>query len=292
MTRRRRTQRTKQTCISRNKAACLFLAPSLAGTAVFTLIPFLDVIAKAFTGMADGKFAGLGNFILVVNNGAFRLAARNTLRFMAVCIPLLMAVSLGTAVLVKAAADSTGLFKTTVLLPMAVPVASVVYLWKMVFHSQGLLNQLLGHTGGAAIDFMQHGSAFFVLIFTYIWKNNGYDMVLWLAGLDGISGELYEAAQVDGAGALQKFCYITVPGLRGTASLVALLSVINSFKVFREAYLIAGDYPHDSIYMLQHLFNNWFVSLDIQKMSAASVLLELAVLSLVVLWNWRRRGHD
>lgn len=292
MTRRRRTQRTKQTCISRNKAAYLFLAPSLAGTAVFTLIPFLDVIAKAFTGMADGKFAGLGNFILVVNNGAFRLAAKNTLRFMAVCIPLLMAVSLGTAVLVKAAADSTGLFKTTVLLPMAVPVASVVYLWKLVFHSQGLLNQLLGRTGGAAIDFMQHGSAFFVLIFTYIWKNNGYDMVLWLAGLDGISGELYEAAQVDGAGAWQKFCYITVPGLRGTASLVALLSVINSFKVFREAYLIAGDYPHDSIYMLQHLFNNWFVSLDIQKMSAASVLLELAVLSLVLLWNWRRRSHD
>ena len=69
-------------------------------------------------------------------------------------------------------------------------------------------------------------------------------------------------------------------------------SVINSFKVFREAYLIAGDYPHDSIYMLQHLFNNWFVSLDIQKMSAASVLLETAVLFGVLLWRWRRAGHD
>ena len=100
------------------------------------------------------------------------------------------------------------------------------------------------------------------------------------------------ARKFSGAGAWQKFRYITAPGLRGTASLVALLSVINSFKVFREAYLIAGDYPHDSIYMLQHLFNNWFVSLDIQKMSAASVLLETAVLFGVLLWRWRRAGHD
>ena len=259
---------------------------------MFTLIPFGAVIAEAFTGMADGTFAGLENFILVVHNAAFRLAAKNTLRFMAVCIPLLMAVSLWTAVLVKDAADRSGVFKTTMLLPMAVPVASVVCLWKVVFHPQGLLNQLLGNTDGAGIDFMRQKSAFLVLVFTYIWKNNGYDMVLWLAGLDGISGELYEAAQVDGAGAWQKFRYITAPGLRGTASLVALLSVINSFKVFREAYLIAGDYPHDSIYMLQHLFNNWFVSLDIQKMSAASVLLETAVLFGVLLWRWRRAGHD
>lgn len=92
---------------------------------MFTLIPFGAVIAEAFTGMADGTFAGLENFILVVHNAAFRLAAKNTLRFMAVCIPLLMAVSLWTAVLVKAAADRSGVFKTTMLLPMAVPVASV-----------------------------------------------------------------------------------------------------------------------------------------------------------------------
>ena len=96
---------------------------------MFTLIPFGAVIAEAFTGMADGTFAGLENFILVVHNAAFRLAAKNTLRFMAVCIPLLMAVSLWTAVLVKAAADRSGVFKTTMLLPMAVPVASVVCLW-------------------------------------------------------------------------------------------------------------------------------------------------------------------
>ena len=164
--RRRRTLRAKRTFTSQNRAAFLFLAPSVAGTVVFTLIPFGAVIAEAFTGMADGTFAGLENFILVVHNAAFRLAAKNTLRFMAVCIPLLMAVSLWTAVLVKTAADRSGVFKTTMLLPMAVPVASVVCLWKVMFHPQGLLNQLLGNTGGAGIDFMRRKSAFLVLVFT------------------------------------------------------------------------------------------------------------------------------
>ncbi len=285
--------KTKRTCTFRSRwaegrTAWLFLAPSLAGTAVFVLLPFLDVVRRSFTEPVGGGLVGLENFRQVLENKAFRLAMKNTLRFMVCCIPLLMGVSLLTALFVRGAADKSGLFKTTLLLPMAIPVASVVYLWKLVFHPLGLLNQLPWLAAGTRVDYMGQQSAFYVLVFTYIWKNNGYDMILWLAGLDGIAGELYEAAQVDGAGAWQKFRYITAPGLKGTAFLAAVLSVMNSFKVFREAYLISGDYPHESIYMLQHLLNNWFVSMDIQKMSAASVLLEGGVLSLVGLWcGWR-----
>ena len=109
-----------------------------------------------------------------------------------------------------------------------------------------------------------------------IGKQNG-DAVIFLAGLSNINRQLYEAARVDGAGIVARFLYVTLPGLSKTAFLVVSLSVFNSFKVFREAYLIAGEYPHESIYMLQHLFNHWFVTLDIQKMSAASVLLLLVV---------------
>lgn len=275
------------------KTAYLFLAPSLAGTAVFVLIPFMEVVRRSLTEATGGSFAGVKNFANVLKNQAFCLALHNTLRFMAWCIPSLMGISLLTALLVRVAAERSGLFKTTLLLPMAIPVASVVYLWKLVFHPLGLLNQLPWLAGGPAMDFMGQKSAFYVLVFTYIWKNNGYDMILWLAGLDGIAGELYEAAKVDGAGAWQRFRYITAPGLKGTAFLAGVLSLINSFKVFREAYLISGDYPHESIYMLQHLLNNWFVSMDIQKMSAASVLLEGGVLALAGLWcgwrSWRRR---
>ena len=285
-------RRTKQICISRNRKAWLFLAPSLAGTAVFILIPFADMVARSFRQAVGGRFVGLANFRLVLESRAFLLAALNTLRFILVCIPALMAFSLCTAVMIQSCsghASPSGrggnVYKTSILLPMAIPVASVVLLWKLLFYPQGLLGQLAGQ------DWLNQPSAFGILVVTYIWKNTGYDMMLWLAGLNAIPQELHEAARVDGAGPWQCFCFITLPGLKGTAFLTAVLSIINSFKVFREAYLVAGDYPPENIYMLQHLFNNWFVSLDIQKMSAASVLVEAAVLIpvLVCAGVFRRR---
>ena len=135
---------------------------------------------------------------------------------------------------------------------------------------------------------MNAEGAFGVLVFSYLWKNLGYDIVLWIAGLSGISENIYEAARVDGAGELKCFLYITLPNLLPSLYTISVLSLLNSFKVFREAYLISGDYPHESIYMMQHLFNNWFVSLDIQKMSAASVMIESSVLIPVIIWIRRR----
>lgn len=281
--------RTKRICISQNKRAWLFLAPSLAGTAMFVLIPFGDVVLRSFLQAVGGKFVGIDNFIQVLSSDAFRRAVSNTLRFIMVCIPLLMAFSLWVSVLVTSAGKDGGLYKTTILLPMAIPVACVVLLWKMVFYPAGLLSQLAVVLGGTGQDWLNRKSAFTILIVTYLWKNTGYDMMLWLAGLNTIPGELYEAARVDGAGSWQSFYYVTLPCLKQTAFLVMVLSVINSFKVFREVYLISGDYPHESIYMMQHLFNNWFVSLDIQKMSAASVLMEAGVLIPVILWMLMRK---
>ena len=279
-------RRTKQICISRNRKAWLFLAPSLTGTAVFILIPFADMTVRSFRQAVGGRF---------VESQAFLLAVFNTLRFILVCIPVLMAFSLCIAVMIQSCtgqalpADRRGNFyKTSILLPMAIPVASVVLLWKLLFYPQGLLGQLAGLLGMAGKDWLNQPSAFVILVATYIWKNTGYDMMLWLAGLDGIPLELYEAARVDGAGSRQIFYYVTLPCLKSTAFLVTVLSIINSFKVFREAYLISGDYPHESIYMMQHLFNNWFVSLDIQKMSAASVMIESSVLIPVIIWIRRR----
>lgn len=281
--------RTKRICISQNKRAWLFLAPSLAGTAMFVLIPFGDVVLRSFLQAVGGKFVGIDNFIQVLSSDAFRRAVSNTLRFIMVCIPLLMAFSLWVSVLVTSAGKDGGLYKTTILLPMAIPVACVVLLWKMVFYPAGLLSQLAVVLGGTGQDWLNRKSAFTILIVTYLWKNTGYDMMLWLAGLNTIPNELYEAARVDGAGSWQSFYYVTLPCLKQTAFLVMVLSVINSFKVFREVYLISGDYPHESIYMMQHLFNNWFVSLDIQKMSAASVLMEAGVLIPVILWMLMRK---
>ena len=277
--------KTRRSCIMRNKTqsgrlarkAYLFLLPSLAGTAVFVLLPYVDVVRRSFFEAAGGRFVAMQNYVTVVGNSAFRLASFNTLRFLVICVPLLVLVSLFCSMLIAGLKEEGTVFKTSLLVPLAIPVASIVLLWKLFFHPQGMVNQITALFGMAGIDWINGDTAFGVLVFTYVWKNLGNDVVLWVAGLAAISDELYEAARVDGAGIVARFFYVTLPGLSKTAFLVVSLSVFNSFKVFREAYLIAGEYPHESIYMLQHLFNHWFVTLDIQKMSAASVLLLLVV---------------
>ena len=273
-------------------AALAFLVPSLAGILVFFLIPFADTVRRSFFDARGKNFIGLDGYISVLGNSAFQLAAGNTAKFIAICIPLLLIVSLVIAILVRAIRPRGRVFKTTYLLPMAVPVASVVLLWQVLFHQNGLLNTVLLAINIPPVDFMGTSAAFWVLIFTYLWKNSGYDMILWLAGLENISESIYEAARVDGANAWQCFRFITLPGLLPTMGLVAILSLLNGFKVFREAYLVAGAYPHDSIYLLQHLFNNWFQNLDISRLCAAAVMLSAVLLVVILLLRRFLRESD
>lgn len=263
------------------RRAYLFLMPSLLGVGIFVLLPFLDAVYRSMKDTMGKNFVGMKNYSTVIQNEAFLLAAKNTGRFLFVCIPLLLVTSLALSVVIYGQKKYQGFFKTTFLIPMAIPVAAVVLLWKIIFHKNGLLNSFLTLTGNNAILWMNSGYAFYVLIFSYIWKNMGYNMVLWLAGLSGISGTLYEAASLDGAKRYQKFRYITFPLLLPSVFMISVLSLVNSFKVFREAYLIAGNYPDKSIYMIQHLFNNWFVNLEISKMCAAAVLFVILILVFV-----------
>lgn len=276
------------------KAAYAFLLPSMAGLTVFVLAPFAETVRRSFTNALGTKGVGLANYQSVLANDAFRMAASNTARFLCTCVPLLLAFSLLLALAVRALRGSPAAkrFKTSYLLPMAVPVASVALLWEALFAQKGLVNAFLNALGASPVDFMHTGAAFWVLIGTYLWKNSGYDMILWLSGLDGIPDSLYEAAAVDGANKMQTFFFITLPQLLPTLGLVAVLSLLNMFKVFREAYLVAGSYPHDSIYLLQHLFNNWFLTLDLGRLTAAAVLVALALLAVVLPLQAVLKGDD
>ena len=286
----RRRERRGRRRNSEGRAAALFLLPSLAGTAVFVLIPFAETIRRSFCDALGRRFVGLSNYASVIGNTAFQLAAKNTARFLCTCVPLLLLVSLLLALGVQAVAKHRdgrdtrrgSVFRTSFLLPMAIPVASIVILWQVLFAHNGLVNGWIAALGGQELDFMGTGAAFWVLVFSYVWKNAGYDMILWLAGLDGISADLYEAAAVDGANAWQKFFHITLPNLLPTLALVGVLSLLNSFKAFREAFLVGGSYPHESMYLLQHLFNNWFLSLDLPCLTAAAVLVALALSGLIL----------
>lgn len=259
----------------------LFVLPSLCGVLLFYLIPFGDVVRRSFLQAVGNSWNGLENYRQVLHNQAFRLAAGNTCRFVLVCLPLLLSLSLGIAVLLQGQIRQNW-FKSAYLVPLAIPAASIVLLWNIVFDRSGMLNGLLQLFHLKGKNWMESDAAFAVLVFSYIWKNLGYDIVLWIAGLQGIPRSIYEAARVDGADAWKCFFYITLPGIRPVAFTIVILSILNSFKVFREAYLVAGNYPQERIYLLQHVFNNWFGELSVDKMAAGSVLL-CTVLVLFVL---------
>ena len=228
-----------------------FLLPGFCGVAFFSFLPFMDVIRSSFVQVVSGRFCGLENYRIVLHNRAFLLAVKNTLRFLLVCLPLLLGISLVLAFLLHAWQmafhQKLRLLKAAYLVPMAIPAASLVLLWKLMFDKHGFVNGILHLCGIHAVDWMNTGAAFFVLVFSYIWKNLGYTMVLWLAGLSSISPDLYEAAEMDGAGRMTQFFKITLPLIRPLIFTIVVLSFLNSFKVFREAYLVAGNYPQDDM---------------------------------------------
>lgn len=287
----------------RNKnIACLyFLLPSFLGVIVFVLAPFADVCRRSLTTAVTGEFRGIDNYKLVFENKAFWLAAGNTAKFVLVCLPLLIGLGLIIACFLSRF-TRIHFLKSAFLFPMAVPAATVVLVWKLIFDRQGFLNLFLTRLGKAAysagvlqsapvfdIDYMGTGAAFWVLVFSYIWKNLGYTVVLWLTGILSISTQIREAARVDGAGEFTCFVRIIMPNLKPVLYTITVLSFLNTFKAFREAYLVAGSYPDESMYLLQHLFNNWFTNLDFDKMAAAAVILGFilfaAILLLQKLWD-------
>lgn len=259
------------------RCALCFLAPSLAGITAMSLLPTADVVRRSFLSAMGDSFAGLDNFASVLTNSSFQLAVKNTVRFLATCIPLLLALSLVTALLLLKQTRLKNLLRTTYLLPLVIPVTSVVLIIQTVFDKNGLLSALCAAFGKTPVDWLNSEYAFGVLVLCYLWRNFGYNVVLWLAGLCAIPAPLYEAARMDGGNELQCFRYITLPQLAPTAFVTTVLALVNSFKVFREAYLVAGSYPHSSIYMLQHILSNWFEDLEMQKISAAAVLLMAAI---------------
>ena len=259
-----------------------FLLPSLAGVAIFVLIPFVDVGKRSFQTAVTGKFCGIANYREVFTNQAFLATVKNTLKFVAVGLPLLLLISLVISLALNGCKKIRGL-KSVYLLPMAVPTAAVVLIWKMMFHVNGLINAGLASLGLSAVDWLGSDASFWVLIISYLWKNMGYTIILWLAGLHNVPEELKEAARVDGASEFQCFFHVVLPGLKPVLYTITVLSFLNSFKVFREAYLVAGAYPQQNMYLLQHIFNNWFTKLEIDKMAAAAVCITIVFVAFVLL---------
>ena len=262
-----------------------FLTPSVAGVALFFILPFFVVVYySVIRAPMNPEFVFLDNFIAVLKNPSFRTAARNTALFSAVAVPLAVVLSLTLALILECRIPCKSLLRTFFLSPMMVPVASVVLIWQVVFHYRGSLNVVLGNFGVDPIDWLNSPYCLVVIVVLFLWKNLGYNMILFMAALNNIPKELLEVADVEGASAAHKFFNIKLRYLSPTVLFVAILSIINSFKIFREIYLLTGDYPYDGLYMMQHFMNNTFnIHLDYQKMSSAAVLMALVMVALIAL---------
>lgn len=288
-----RFQRSSRFCDAFLRRALLW--PSVAGVALFFVLPFGIILYYAVIDNAfSHQFVGMANFKALFQNKSFLLAAKNTVEFSLVAVPLAVALSLALAAALECRIPGKSKLRAFFLSPMMVPVASVVLIWQVLFHQNGAVNEFLALFGIEGADWLRSGWDKAVLTLLFLWKNLGYNMVLFMAALSCVPREVVEAAHIDGAGGWRTFWHIKLRYLSPTILFVTILSLANSFKIFREVYLLSGSYPSKGLYMLQHFMNNVFRSLDYQKLSAAAIVM-LVAMGLVLaglFWVEGRVGKD
>lgn len=269
----------------------LFALPAIIGTVLFFLVPFALNFVKSF--LKGRRFVFLQNYADVLGNEVFAMAAWNTLRFLLAAVPLIFLLAFGAALLLNRGMRGSAFFRTVFVFPMVLPVCSVILFFDILFAESGAMNGLFTALGLPVVQWLDSRWAFWVLVLLYIWKNIGYDIVLFLAALNSISKVFYEAADIEGASGWDKMRYVTLPMIRPHLVFLVVISVVNGFKAFREAYILCGDYPHESIYMLQHYINNNFQNLNYQKLAVGTIVIFLMILAMVLLiflGKWRKEG--
>lgn len=265
----------------------VFMIPSVLGVLLFFVLPFFVVIYYSFIdSVTNAEFVGFDNFIKLFNNAAFKLALKNTGLFSLIAVPLVVVISLLLAVLLDAKIPYKSTFRTIFLSPMIVPAASVILIWQMLFDYHGVVNDIAAKFGAAPIEWMKSDVGITVVVLLFLWKNIGYNMIMFMSALSAVPRDILEVAMLDGCNPIQRFFRIKLRYLMSSVSFVTIMSLINSFKVFREVYLLTGDYPYDAMYTLQHFMNNTFNSASYQKLSSAAVVLCLIMIIIISILFW------
>ncbi|MCX6137829.1 MAG: sugar ABC transporter permease [Ignavibacteriales bacterium] len=251
------TEKSYRRIVDRTAAAWLFLSPSLAAIAVFFVVPVLSALVMSFTDfdiyalgdLSVVRFIGFENYRRIFELPIFWSALRNTFYFVLVGGPLSVAVSLGTALMVNAKLTRfKPLFRTIFFLPVVTSLVAVAVVWRYLYHpAHGILNYLLSFAGIAPIDWLGNPAiAMPAIIVLAVWKGFGYNMLIFIAGLQNIPDELYEAAHMDGANAWRQFVDITLPMLTPTSVFVVMITIIGYFQLFAEPYVMTQGGPLNS----------------------------------------------
>lgn len=261
-----------------------FMLPSFIGVMLFFILPFIVVIYySVIDNTSTANFVGLDNFVKLFNNSAFKLAMKNTGIFSLTAVPLVVILSLALAVLLDTNIPYKSTFRTIFLSPMIVPAASVILIWQVLFDYNGVINDFTSLFGADPVEWLKSDYGYIVVVLLFLWKNIGYNMIMFMSALSAVPKGIIEVAMLDGCGTVRRFFMIKMRYLASTISFVTIMSLINSFKVFREVYLLTGNYPYDSMYTLQHFMNNTFSQFEYQKLSSAAVVLCLIMIIIIAI---------
>ena len=287
-------------------AGWAFAGPALAVIALFFVIPVLAALALSLTdfdiyALADRdnlRFVGLGNYAQLLADPLFWKALGNTFYFVLVGVPLSIAASLGAALLLQSRlARFKPFFRTSFFAPVVSTVVAVAVIWRYLFHTRyGLVNWALSGLGIDPVDWLgdPHWAMPTIILFA-VWKNFGYNMIIFSAGLQAIPEDLYEAARIDGAGAWAQLRHVTLPLLGPVLLLVGILTMAGYFQLFAEPYVMTQGGPLEStVSVLYLMYEQGFKWWNLGNASAVAFILFVLMAGITsgLLWLAKRRGAE
>jgi multiple sugar transport system permease protein len=284
-----KTSSARRNTLKQNLVAYSFILPNLLGFALFTLVPITFSLVLAlmnWDGANEITWAGLDNFKRLLSDKTFRISLFNTFYYVIGTVPPTMIASLGLAMLLNQRLSGRNFFRTSFFFPFVASLVAVAVVWNMLFHpAMGPVNQFLFALGvenpprwSASVDW-----AMPTVIMASIWRGMGYYMIIYLAALQGIPSYLYEAAEIDGANAWQKFRYVTLPMLTPATFFVSIMLTIASFKIFDLILVMTGGGPGRATNVLViHTYNVAFREFKFGYASAIAMVLFLIVLIITI----------
>ena len=288
-----KSKAAKKAELNRNVVAYSFIAPNFIGFAVFTLVPIVFAFALAFmnwNGNTEMTWAGLDNFKYIFTNEMFLASLKNTFVYTIGTVPLTLIVSLFLAIVLNQKIRGRNFFRTVSFFPYVGSLVAVTAVWNMLFNpSMGPVNEILIRLG---VDdpprwIADNDWAMFTIILFSVWKYMGYYMVIYLAGLQGINSELYEAASIDGVNTWQKFWYVTLPQLRNTTFFILIMLTIQCFKVYDIVYMMAGAgsgaLSQSTTVLVYEIYNSAFRYWRLGVASAEALVLFAIVLVVTII---------
>ncbi|QDP41910.1 carbohydrate ABC transporter permease [Radiobacillus deserti] len=281
--------------------ALLYLLPALIILGVFNIYPIIKSFLMSLYTDYDYfndvvNEYGFDNFVYIFQDPEFWLSMKNTIIFVIGVVPISIAISLAIAILLNAKIKFKGLFRTIYFIPFVTSVVAISIVWRWIFHTDyGLLNYFLGLFGVSPIEWLTDPTwAMPSLIILSIWKGLGYNIVIFLAGLQNINKQYYLAAQIDGASSWRRFLHITVPLLSSTTFFISIVSIINSFKVFDEVFALFDGKPGPAYsaqtvvyYIFENFYNNW--EFGIASAAAYVLFIVIFIFTLIQLYIGKRK---